>query len=74
MRSDRIIENNKGLIAKHHGLKTEKDIAMATLDVLTDISETNAALLDFFSLIFNRGIVFPGDKVPEQKNGGNGNG
>ena len=73
MRSDRIIENNKGLIAKHHGLKTDKDIAMATLDVLTDISETLAGFLDFMTFIYNRKVALPGDEVPEEmkNNGGN---
>ena len=70
MRTDRIIKNNKGLPTKHHGLRTEKDIAMATLDVLTDISETEAAVLDYLCFIFNRQVSFPGDR-PDEQNGGN---
>ena len=75
MRTNRIIENNKGLVQKHNGLKTELDIQRATLDVMTDISETLAAFFDFMTFIYNRQVAFPGD-IPEgeKKNGGNGNG
>ena len=69
MRSDKIIENNKGLISKYHGLRTEKDVAMATLDVLTDISETAAVILDFLSFIYNRPVVFARDERQEEKQG-----
>ena len=67
MRADKIIENNKSLIKKHNGLKTDKDVNLAILDVLTDISETMAAELDFMSFIFNRGVIFPGDEPKNQK-------
>lgn len=56
-RTDEIIENNKGLIQKHNGLKTPNDVNRAILDVLTDISETAAIFLDFMSFIYNRQIV-----------------
>jgi len=73
MRADTIIENNKSLVKKHNGLKTEKDIGLAILDVMTDISETMAAELDFMSFIFNRSVIFPGDD-PQMQNGGKKNG
>ena len=74
MRSDKVIDNNKGLAKKHNSFRTEKDISLATLDVLTDISETLAAQLDFMSLIYNRQVVFPGDEPQNQQIGGKGNG
>ena len=75
MRTDTIVKNNKELFKKHNGLKTQMDVSKATLDVMTDISETLAGFLDFMTFVYNRQIAFPGDKVPEEmKNGGNGNG
>lgn len=56
-RTDEIIENNKGLIQKHNGLKTTNDVNKAILDVLTDISKTAAIFLDFMSFIYNRQII-----------------
>ena len=78
MRTDTIVKNNKELVKKHNGLKTQMDVSKATLDVMTDISETLAGFLDFMTFVYNRQIAFPGDKVPEEmknnQNGGNGNG
>ena len=78
MRTKTIVDNNKALVKKHNGLKTQMDVSKATLDVLTDISETLAGFLDFMTFVYNRQIALPGDKVPEdmknKQNGGNGNG
>ena len=67
MRTNRIIENNKGLVQKHNGLKTDLDVQRATLDVMTDISETLAAFFDFMTFIYNRQVAFPGDLPEEEK-------
>ena len=55
MRADEIIENNQRIGSKV--LKTELDVAKATLSVLTDISETLAMMTDLTASIYGREIL-----------------
>ena len=55
MRADEIIENNRKI--GNGSLKTEVDIARATLSVLTDISETLAMMTDLTASIYGREIL-----------------
>jgi hypothetical protein len=57
MRIDEIVENNKKIAQS--SLKSETEIARATLSVLTDISETLAMFLDLTGNIYGREILTP---------------
>ena len=57
MRTNEVIENNKKLQEQFNGFKDEKSIRLATLSVLTDISETMALFTDLFANIYGRQIM-----------------
>ena len=62
MRVDEIFENNANL-QKKLSLNTPKDLELAKLSVLTDISETLAILADLYAKTYNLVI---GRKTPRE--------
>ena len=64
MRIEDVVNNNKNL-TNNCKLNTEEGRQLATLSVLTDISETLAMMVDLYGVIHGREIN------PRQRNGQN---